>query len=100
MLPLPYSMLKGFKGLPLGLVKCAPREPDSTCAIRRAQFTWVWGPNASAGGHTSSHPTGLKLSKRALSSIFVREVSPGELRVLVKGTHVASLLLLVRGYDP
>ena len=89
-------MLKGFKGLPQVQLSAPPRAGLNR--PHRCEPTGYDKPDTSAGSHASLHPRGLKLPKGALSSVLFGISAPAELRVLVKWTHVESLLLLPRGY--
>ena len=52
------------------------------------------GQTLSAGSHVSSPPRGLEVPKGALRTVLFGSSAPAGLRVLVKRTHVESLLLL------
>ena len=76
-----------------------PQSRTQPAAVRRAQSLGMRGQTLSAGGHASSLPRGLKLPKGALSTVLFGSQAPAGLRVLVKRTHIESLLLLPRSYD-
>ena len=91
-------MLKGLRGLPRAQLS-APPELDSTSCVQASPESGYDRLDVSAGSHASSHPHGFKLPKGALSAVLFRSSAPAGFGVLVKGTHVESLLLLPGGYD-